>query len=475
MGQDDVSARERARDLSARRIIGFACTQAFTFFLFYMGTNQGLSVGGSAEFERVDLLFALLFMGVGFALLRAMPREALAKALSKPPLYMYAVVMVFGSLVPLATEPVLPPVLLWLAAGLLFGVPYAFLLTAWGRAFGRVSTAISVPEVFIGSLVAALLCLVFTFTASSEVTFIILCALPLASVVNIETPADEGHQRPAVMEAASVTGRSLSLKILAGTLLFGMASGLLETFATEPGGPAAPHYVVSMLLFGAFLIGALTLLLSDAFGRGAALNKSYRLAVFIMMGGVLLAPWPLLAASAMPGQAITLAGYLGLEVVLISLFLVLANITSQDAALGFSKGFAVLFGGEFAGVLVADLIGLADPSVEISPYLVPALAGLLVLLSYVFLFTERDFDELSQIVTVTDRFDDTCASIVAKHGLSARESEILAYALRGRTSERIAQELVISKSTVDTHLRRIYAKCEVHSRQELLDLAERQL
>ena len=37
----------------------------------------------------------------------------------------------------------------------------------------------------------------------------------------------------------------------------------------------------------------------------------------------------------------------------------------------------------------------------------------------------------------------------------------------------IAQELFIAKSTADTHLRRIYSKCGVHSRQELLDLAER--
>ena len=42
-----------------------------------------------------------------------------------------------------------------------------------------------------------------------------------------------------------------------------------------------------------------------------------------------------------------------------------------------------------------------------------------------------------------------------------------------RTGERIAAEFYISKSTVDTHLRRIYAKCGVHGRQELIDLGER--
>ena len=49
---------------------------------------------------------------------------------------------------------------------------------------------------------------------------------------------------------------------------------------------------------------------------------------------------------------------------------------------------------------------------------------------------------------------------------------MLPLALKGRTAERIAGELFVSKSTIDTHLRRIYTKCNVHTRQELIDLAE---
>ena len=66
-----------------------------------------------------------------------------------------------------------------------------------------------------------------------------------------------------------------------------------------------------------------------------------------------------------------------------------------------------------------------------------------------------------------------CARIAASAKLSKREAEILPLALRGRTAERIAGEFFISKNTVDTHLRRIYAKCGVHTRQELIDLGER--
>ena len=80
---------------------------------------------------------------------------------------------------------------------------------------------------------------------------------------------------------------------------------------------------------------------------------------------------------------------------------------------------------------------------------------------------------LSVVVSRTDRFEEACALIAASAKLSKRESEILPLALRGRTAERIASEFFISKNTVDTHLRRIYAKCAVHTRQELIDLGER--
>ena len=102
-----------------------------------------------------------------------------------------------------------------------------------------------------------------------------------------------------------------------------------------------------------------------------------------------------------------------------------------------------------------------------------ALAGVAVLYTYLFLFTDRDMAALSVVIAQSDRFEEACDLIARTAKLSKREAEILPLALRGRTAERIAGEFFISKNTVDTHLRRIYAKCGVHTRQELIDLGER--
>lgn len=56
-----------------------------------------------------------------------------------------------------------------------------------------------------------------------------------------------------------------------------------------------------------------------------------------------------------------------------------------------------------------------------------------------------------------------------KLGVSSREKEILVLFAQGRSANWIAEELTISKNTVRSHLRAIYVKLDVHTRQELLD------
>ena len=157
---------------------------------------------------------------------------------------------------------------------------------------------------------------------------------------------------------------------------------------------------------------------------------------------------------------------------LVSLFLVMGRVAGRDAVGSFAHGFAALFAGEIGGILLGGALSSAPGPFDVSAALV-ALAGVAVLYAYLFLFTDRDMAVLSVVIAQTDRFEEVCELIARRAKLSKREAEILPLALRGRTAERIAGEFFISKNTVDTHLRRIYAKCGVHTRQELIDLGER--
>ena len=55
-------------------------------------------------------------------------------------------------------------------------------------------------------------------------------------------------------------------------------------------------------------------------------------------------------------------------------------------------------------------------------------------------------------------------------GLTAREREIGLLLAYGRTQPWIAERLSISENTVGTHVRHIYQKLDIHTRQELFDL-----
>ena len=59
-----------------------------------------------------------------------------------------------------------------------------------------------------------------------------------------------------------------------------------------------------------------------------------------------------------------------------------------------------------------------------------------------------------------------------EYGLSPREREILVYLAHGRDAKAISDKLVLSVHTVRTHVYNIYAKINVHSHQELLDVID---
>ena len=65
-----------------------------------------------------------------------------------------------------------------------------------------------------------------------------------------------------------------------------------------------------------------------------------------------------------------------------------------------------------------------------------------------------------------------CGRIAERYALSPRETEILAFLAHGRGAPYVGEKLCISPETVRTHTKRIYDKCGVHTKEELLDLIE---
>lgn len=71
---------------------------------------------------------------------------------------------------------------------------------------------------------------------------------------------------------------------------------------------------------------------------------------------------------------------------------------------------------------------------------------------------------------MTPPFEETILSISKTFRLTPRETEVFSLLARGRSIPYIRDELVISRETAATHAKHIYAKLDVHNRQELIDL-----
>ena len=61
-----------------------------------------------------------------------------------------------------------------------------------------------------------------------------------------------------------------------------------------------------------------------------------------------------------------------------------------------------------------------------------------------------------------------CGYVALEHGLTPRETDVLLLLLMGKDAKTMAEELFVSFNTVRSHIRRVYAKLDVHSRAELM-------
>ncbi len=179
-------------------------------------------------------------------------------------------------------------------------------------------------------------------------------------------------------------------------------------------------------------------------------------------------------------------------------FVVYQKRLSPVAVCGFAYG-GFLLGSGFGWALGAYGFRLfVDAGYETALYLGLAVA---VLVFAFILFSEREFDQLfmpadegeqsldellcddgdsqtgsmeasMEEIVKKGRFTSAIDALSEQHGLSQREKDVFRCLAMGYDSSAIAKRLSVSKNTVRTHTRNVYAKLGVHSKQELIELVD---
>ena len=83
-----------------------------------------------------------------------------------------------------------------------------------------------------------------------------------------------------------------------------------------------------------------------------------------------------------------------------------------------------------------------------------------------FLYAENGSDPIEKRHALVDR----CDAISKEKGLSAREQEVLLLLAQHKTISDIENELIVANGTVKAHIRHIYQKLDIHSREELFEM-----
>ena len=367
----------------------------------------------------------------------------------------------------------------WLVAGgLCFGAGDALINLLWARFSGTfdlrrvylfvlLSSGLSLIVYFVVTLLPAALMLpagALLFFAS-----VAFCRQCLAA----REPIDEEFSAPVFKGALSVLWRPVL-----GTSILAFMSGLMLQLSMSEAIPLGtfqfPALITQAAVIAALLLPAL--LVKSQPGLGSV----YRMALPLSAAGFLLLPLIWNGAGGLANACAQL-GTLVAGIILWCMVAHTVHDTKLPAALLFSCTLVCTNAAQMAGALVGMLNAHTLGQGDIALTAVALVAIYLLAMVSLFLFkdkTLRGFDAVAEEGAPAaeqqgDALEARCAHVAEAHGLTPRESEILVHLGQGRTARAISEKLVVSENTVKYHIKSIYQKLDVHSRDEVIDLIER--
>ena len=230
-------------------------------------------------------------------------------------------------------------------------------------------------------------------------------------------------------------------------------------------------------------VSVVTALLSRRARRGRpVLGLLYRITLICVLTGFLLyIPLALGASSISTWGGIVLG--MGGDLARILSYVLLAEIATRNPVDAPGVCLVVTGANTLGGLMGTLFSGFAE-SLLGSPFSYQLLLILLVAVVIVINFAMPNalaFDEAVNEVDCPSRavgigptasFDESISGLADRFALTPRESEAMALLARGHGAQSIQEHMGISLNTVKMHIRNVYAKLGVHSRQELIDLVE---
>lgn len=382
-----------------------------------------------------------------------------------------------------------PNIPTFVAASAGTGIGTAFLCLRIGRMYSTLDSARVLFTTFGSALVANLL--YFTCVAASpRLSLVLLSLFPLCAIVVAQLRPEEVRVRlhdeedvaPSSMLPKGFLARCMAV-VAVITVAVGITRGIvtisIETQELQSHATAsvfASFFLVVALMIGTAVVNGI---------KRFDLSRLYYPLIVAVACICLLSP--LLGAHYLWLQGLVMSvAYNLLTLVMWCLFANIAGQTDFGAVRVFGLGRGASAFGNTFGQLIAAILAMTVPGAGAYSLGIGVASAIVVLVAAMLVFDERTVrDALAKTYreaseermaetgqTRVETWNAVCEEIASEHELTAREREIFLLLGKGRTATYIAETLGIAYNTTKGHIRNIYAKCDAHSRQEIIDLID---
>lgn len=360
------------------------------------------------------------------------------------------------------------------SASICSGAGGAVLFLLWAEVYGQLGPTRSVLYGAGGCLLAGAVSLTVANLAPLAST-VAIALLPLASGALAATSLARLPGERADVKPDSVR-YPIPWKLILLMTCAGFVSGFAGSLLVTADGIGAVHRIAATSLFGALLLAAF-LARSGSF--------DIRLLAWLTLPVALASFVAIPFAGEVAGGAVSFMVKFSYVAFALFALLVLANVVWRHevpSARVFAFARAASEAAILAGILLRRALRASGAFDNQATLWLVTICGLVGIIGCVVLWhSERavtsdwgttGVDPASGLHVPSKRelALARCEVLAREHRLTPREAEILTLVAQGMGATQIEQELFLSHNTLKTHLRHLYAKLDVHTRDELTAL-----
>ncbi len=317
---------------------------------------------------------------------------------------------------------------------------------------------------------------------------VVFCALPLCAAAmlacNPTIEFEEAEKNSEQTNDDGVSARSaldsrLFVRFCIMAFFLTMSLSIVRSESSYLVGPAASQSYSSVTMVLRMGIAFVLLFVILSLSKRAAFAKIYQ-SVLLAMVFVPLA-FSIFSVGMAFTNIVLVCLYSFFELLIFCILAHLSASSETGTVIAFGKGWGAVTLGGLLGWLIGTYVPLIV-KIDNVELILALLITICCVLVFVFAFTGKDLDDLvSQCIPDEEfsaspdaqkpqvpSFEEALASFADTYRLSARETDIARLVLRRTHPNEIADELYLSINTVRRHISNIYAKTDVHSRDELL-------